>query len=34
MTDAGIRRVFFTSGEPLLSPLARPVLEGIPAHWP
>jgi hypothetical protein len=24
MTDAGIRRVFFTGGEPLLSPLARP----------
>lgn len=34
MTDAGIRRVFFTGGEPLLSPLARPVLEGIPAHDP
>src|SRR5215469_4713737 len=32
MTSAGIRRVFFTGGEPLLSPLARPVLEGIPAH--
>jgi cyclic pyranopterin phosphate synthase len=32
MTAAGIRRVFFTGGEPLLSPLARPVLEGIPAH--
>jgi GTP 3',8-cyclase len=34
MTAAGIRRVFFTGGEPLLSPLARPVLEGIPAHDP
>ena len=34
MTDAGIRRVFFTGGEPLLSPLARPVLEGIPVHDP
>jgi GTP 3',8-cyclase len=34
LTDAGIRRVFFTGGEPLLSPLARPVLEGIPAHDP
>lgn len=34
MTSAGIRRVFFTGGEPLLSPLARPVLEGIPAHDP
>jgi GTP 3',8-cyclase len=32
MTEAGIRRVFFTGGEPLLSPLARPVLEGMPAH--
>ena len=32
MTAAGIRRVFFTGGEPLLSPLARPVLEGIPVH--
>jgi molybdenum cofactor biosynthesis enzyme MoaA len=26
MTGAGIRRVFFTGGEPLLSPLARPIL--------
>jgi cyclic pyranopterin phosphate synthase len=34
MTAAGIGRVFFTGGEPLLSPLARPVLEGIPAHDP
>jgi GTP 3',8-cyclase len=34
MTSAGIQRVFFTGGEPLLSPLARPVLEGIPAHDP
>jgi GTP 3',8-cyclase len=34
MTTAGIRRVFFTGGEPLLSPLARPVLEGVPAHDP
>jgi GTP 3',8-cyclase len=34
LTAAGIRRVFFTGGEPLLSPLARPVLEGIPAHDP
>lgn len=34
MTAAGIRRVFFTGGEPLLSPLARPVLEGIIAHDP
>lgn len=34
MTAAGIRRVFFTGGEPLLSPLARPVLAGIRAHDP
>jgi GTP 3',8-cyclase len=34
MTAAGIRRVFFTGGEPLLSPLARPVLDAIPAHDP
>lgn len=34
MTDAGVRRVFFTGGEPLLSPLARPVLEGMPEHDP
>lgn len=34
MTGAGIRRVLFTGGEPLLSPLAHPVLEGIPAHDP
>jgi len=32
MTAAGIRRVFFTGGEPLLSPAARPVLEGLQAH--
>jgi len=34
MTAAGIRRVCFTGGEPLLSRLARPVLQGIPAHDP
>ena len=34
LTAAGIGRVFFTGGEPLLSPLARPVLEGIPGHDP
>ncbi|MGW2149982.1 radical SAM protein [Nonomuraea bangladeshensis] len=32
MTAAGIRRVFFTGGEPLLSPLARPILQGLPGH--
>lgn len=31
---SGQLRVFFTGGEPLLSPLARPVLEGIPEHDP
>lgn len=34
ITATGIRRVFFTGGEPLLSSLARPVLEGIPVHDP
>ncbi len=32
MTAAGISRVFFTGGEPLMSPLARPILQGLPAH--
>ncbi|MGW6495470.1 radical SAM protein [Nonomuraea angiospora] len=32
MTAAGISRVFFTGGEPLLSPLARPILQGLPEH--
>ncbi|MEU6725443.1 radical SAM protein [Nonomuraea wenchangensis] len=32
MTSAGIRRVFFTGGEPLLSPLAKPILQGLPEH--
>ncbi|MEV6030011.1 radical SAM protein [Nonomuraea sp. NPDC052116] len=32
MTAAGISRVFFTGGEPLLSPLARPILQGLPRH--
>lgn len=30
MVEAGIRRVFFTGGEPLISLLARPVLERLP----
>lgn len=30
MVEAGIRRVFFTGGEPLVSPLARPILEHLP----
>jgi cyclic pyranopterin phosphate synthase len=28
--EAGLKRVYFTGGEPLLSPLARPVLNGLP----
>ncbi|WP_219507931.1 radical SAM protein [Nonomuraea ceibae] len=32
MTAAGIQRVFFTGGEPLLSPLARPILQVLPEH--
>ncbi|MFE4827397.1 radical SAM protein [Streptomyces sp. NPDC056672] len=31
---AGLRRVYFTGGEPLASPLARPVLEGLPEPGP
>lgn len=30
MVGAGIRRVFFTGGEPLVSSLTRPVLTGLP----
>lgn len=31
LTQAGIKRVFLTGGEPLLSPHARPLLESLPA---
>ncbi|MFD8329781.1 radical SAM protein [Streptomyces lydicus] len=31
---AGLKRVYFTGGEPLTSPLARPVLTRLPAHGP
>ncbi|MER6528122.1 radical SAM protein [Streptomyces sp. NPDC001508] len=31
---AGLKRVYFTGGEPLVSPLARPVLEQLPEHGP
>ncbi|MEU7296375.1 radical SAM protein [Streptomyces exfoliatus] len=30
MVDVGLRRVYFTGGEPLASPLARPVLTRLP----
>jgi cyclic pyranopterin phosphate synthase len=32
--DAGLKRVYFTGGEPLTSPMARPVLEGLPEPGP
>ncbi|MEV0633798.1 radical SAM protein [Streptomyces sp. NPDC050619] len=31
LMDAGLKRVYFTGGEPLTSPLTRPVLEQLPA---
>src|SRR5262245_40512927 len=31
---AGVRRVYFTGGEPLASPLARPVLTNLPVRAP
>ncbi|MYV98354.1 radical SAM protein [Streptomyces sp. SID3343] len=31
LTAAGLRRVFFTGGEPLLSPMARPILTALAA---
>ncbi|MGA4540144.1 radical SAM protein [Uniformispora flossi] len=34
LMDAGLKRVYFTGGEPLVSPLARPVLEQLPAPQP
>lgn len=34
MREAGLKRVYFTGGEPLLSPLARPVLTQLPAPSP
>ncbi|WP_075733371.1 radical SAM protein [Streptomyces acidiscabies] len=34
VTDAGLRRVYFTGGEPLSSPLARPVLTQLPEPGP
>ncbi|MGV9565092.1 radical SAM protein [Streptomyces sp. NPDC003480] len=34
LMDAGLKRVYFTGGEPLTSPMARPVLEGLPEQGP
>ncbi|MEZ0089983.1 radical SAM protein [Streptacidiphilus sp. EB129] len=31
LMTAGLKRVYFTGGEPLTSPLARPILENLPA---
>ncbi|MFD8378945.1 radical SAM protein [Streptomyces sp. NPDC059679] len=34
LMEAGLKRVYFTGGEPLASPLARPVLEQLPKPGP
>lgn len=34
LMDAGLRRVYFTGGEPLISRWARPVLEQLPQSAP
>ncbi|MFF9489159.1 radical SAM protein [Streptomyces sp. NPDC014676] len=34
LMDAGLKRVYFTGGEPLTSPMARPILEGLPEPSP
>ncbi|MEU8951625.1 radical SAM protein [Streptomyces sp. NPDC048489] len=34
LVDAGLKRVYFTGGEPLTSPMARPILEGLPEPGP
>ncbi|UGQ10585.1 radical SAM protein [Yinghuangia sp. ASG 101] len=34
MQNTGLKRVYFTGGEPPVSPLARPVLERLPAAGP
>ncbi|MGW4020447.1 radical SAM protein [Streptomyces sp. NPDC005009] len=34
LMDAGLKRVYFTGGEPLTSPMARPILEGMPEQAP
>ncbi|NEC86460.1 radical SAM protein [Streptomyces sp. SID12501] len=34
LMGAGLKRVYFTGGEPLMSPLAQPVLTQLPEHGP
>ncbi|MCX4993381.1 radical SAM protein [Streptomyces sp. NBC_00568] len=34
LTAEGLKRVYFTGGEPLSSPMARPILEGLPEQGP
>jgi cyclic pyranopterin phosphate synthase len=34
LMSAGLKRVYFTGGEPLVSPVARPVLEALPDGGP
>ncbi|GAA5070901.1 radical SAM protein [Streptomyces similanensis] len=34
LMNAGLKRVYFTGGEPLVSPMARPVLEQLPEQGP
>ncbi|MEI5523570.1 radical SAM protein [Streptomyces brasiliscabiei] len=34
LMDAGLKRVYFTGGEPLMSPLAQPVLSRLPEQGP
>ncbi|MEU8794628.1 radical SAM protein [Streptomyces sp. NPDC048643] len=34
LMNAGLKRVYFTGGEPLTSPMARPILEGLPERGP
>jgi cyclic pyranopterin phosphate synthase len=34
LMNAGLKRIYFTGGEPLVSPLARPVLEQLPVQGP
>ncbi|MFD6549684.1 radical SAM protein [Streptomyces sp. NPDC058398] len=34
LMDAGLKRIYFTGGEPLTSPMARPVLADLPEQGP
>ncbi|WP_326841030.1 radical SAM protein [Streptomyces sp. NBC_01558] len=34
LMGAGLKRVYFTGGEPLTAPMARPILEGLPQSGP